>query len=679
MAEILAAFQTHEQQRQELESLIARAESALQALSFGIERESTAALLARVRSDAFRVLVIGEFKRGKSTLINAMLGQEVLPAFAVPCTAVINEICWGEERSARVHFRPSLPEESLRDLSPSAMAHIAAHPGVELIPPLDIDVDLLEEFVAIGDPARDHARSVAESPYERVVIRWPLELCRNNVRIIDSPGLNEHLSRSRITTEYLPQSDAIVFVFSCHAIASHSEIAVIEDRIRAAGYEEIFFIVNRMDEIRDRDRDRVVAYAIERLAPLTSFGTNGVFFLSAREALEGIERGEDERLHGSGLPDFLVELERFLVHDRGRVKLLQPLRDVLRRIRTVLEEGIPARRAMFRLDVEELRRRLEDAKPSLAEAKHLKQQILDRAKVHRMEMKDEVARAARRHLERQADAIHPWLEACTPENEFDFLRGRSTKLQLKRLAEELGAFVAGHLEHENAQWQRDELQPLIQSRIAEMVDDVEVPVGEFLEGLDTTMADLTGVARRATTEAETPPLERVLAAAGGLLIGGFGSAYVGGTMGLREMLYSLVPQFGLFVGMMVMGIANPLVIIGVLLGSGVLQGVLRQASITDQIKRKAAAHLARSLKENAPSIIDQTAQRLDEHCLTIIGSLEQGMSNELRSREGEVEHVLAELDAGQARVAAAERELDQQEQDLRHIRDEAEDLLLAIR
>ncbi len=55
-------------------------------------------------------MVLGEFKRGKSTFINALLGEEVLPSSAIPCTAVINEVKWGEQQRAILHFRYPLPK-----------------------------------------------------------------------------------------------------------------------------------------------------------------------------------------------------------------------------------------------------------------------------------------------------------------------------------------------------------------------------------------------------------------------------------------------------------------------------------------------------------------------------------------------------------------------------------------
>ena len=241
-------YSAHKEQQERLFQILQNSGSILEKLNLDGMLDNVRKLSDRVASDHFKVMILGEFKRGKSTFINAMLGAEILPAFATPCTAVINEVKWGESKKAILHFSDPLPDELPDSLPEQARRHIQAqsHDGV---PPMEIAVEDLEQYVVIPDPAKDQRDSVAETPYSRVELCWPLDLCRNGVEIIDSPGLNEHVTRTRVTTGYLDKVDAVVFVMSCQALASQSEMQVIERDIRGNGHEDVFIVCNRFDEV----------------------------------------------------------------------------------------------------------------------------------------------------------------------------------------------------------------------------------------------------------------------------------------------------------------------------------------------------------------------------------------------------------------------------------------------
>lgn len=59
---------------------------------------------SRLQNHVFRVGIMGEFKRGKSTVINALLGQEVVPADILPCSATLNRIVWDAEPHAQINI-----------------------------------------------------------------------------------------------------------------------------------------------------------------------------------------------------------------------------------------------------------------------------------------------------------------------------------------------------------------------------------------------------------------------------------------------------------------------------------------------------------------------------------------------------------------------------------------------
>jgi hypothetical protein len=132
-----AAYAAYKEKQQTLVRLLEEASEAITALDMKNDSDILQTLAEKVDSDTFKLQVVGTFKNGKSTFINSFLGSEVLPAFARPCTAVINEINYGEKPKALLFFRNPLPEKLPATLPEKAIKHINRFGGNE-IPPLEI-------------------------------------------------------------------------------------------------------------------------------------------------------------------------------------------------------------------------------------------------------------------------------------------------------------------------------------------------------------------------------------------------------------------------------------------------------------------------------------------------------------------------------------------------------------
>jgi len=637
-----------------------------------------AKLIERVRSDRFKVLVIGEFKRGKSTFINSLLGKEVLPAFATPCTAVINEIKWGREKGAVLHFRNPLPNP-LPPLPPAATEHIRkAGDGV---PAMRVAIEDLEDYVCIPDPEKDQSESVAESPYDHVELSWPLDLCRNGVEIIDSPGLNEHGTRQKITLDYLSTVDAVIFVMSCHALASQSEMRVIERDVRGAGHEDIFFVCNRFDQIRARERDRLVDFAKKRLADKTSHGESGIYFISALDALEGKLDGNEEMVQSSGVPRLEADLALFLTNQRGKVKLLTPGRELNYALDEALHKTIPGQELMLHQDLKGLEENYRAKQPLLHDAEKRRSQIMQRLQNDKARLLDEVKALAVNKSSQMADLIPTWLEGFEPENTITFFSLDGLKNQVKALVQEVAGHLSRKIEDEQATWLQQEFGPLLQRRVDAMADAVRDRVDDLLYRVDHIRADLSGVKAEDLEHLhgkDIGGLERVLAAAGGFVIGGAGAALVGGAMGYQEMAKSLIPQILLVVTMLMVGFTNPLTIIPALLVAGIAQGLWKAKGTTSQVVSKVAQEMARKLKENAYANAEATAKSVDEQVEKLAKSIEEGLQREIQAVRDQVEAVLRDKRKGEDSVKDKLRQLEESRNTLTTINSKLSDLIFEL-
>ena len=241
-----------------------------------------------LQSNDFRIIFCGEFKRGKSTLINAVLGQKALPMKVAPCTGVITE----------VKYAPS----------PKALIHPLKGD------PFKAEMDQVLQYIAIQGN---------ETPeVSRVELFIPISFCQNGITLIDSPGLNEDWRRTQISLTELNQADAVIMVLSCEMALSRSEMDFIESRLlnRSMGS---FFVWNRYDAVWNNDQE--IAALRERSQSRLTNQQDQVYYLSAREALVSQIQGDDARLIRSGVPSFINSIEQFLSEKRASKKLLPPL------------------------------------------------------------------------------------------------------------------------------------------------------------------------------------------------------------------------------------------------------------------------------------------------------------------------------------------------------------------
>ncbi len=332
--------------KQQLGHLIDQQLEILRSLEMVAWTRDVEKLRTRAQRDNFKVFVMGEFKRGKSTFINALLGEKVLPAYAIPCTAIINEVKWGNQPQAILH-------------------HLAIADG-SVLPPQEIPVNSIDDYVVIKESKQGYfggTEVVYTNPYEKVELLWPLEICRDGVEVIDSPGLNEDIQRQEITLEYLKTVDVVLFVIACDFPISSSEMQVIE-MIRDAGHEDIFFVCNRINMISPEEQGLVKDRCIRLLAPFTREGARNIFFVNARGALEARQANNSILFEQSGIGFLEERLKTFLATERGRVKLLRPAIELRSSVREA-QRTLPEREKLMRGDLSKIQERYAKADEEL--------------------------------------------------------------------------------------------------------------------------------------------------------------------------------------------------------------------------------------------------------------------------------------------------------------------------
>lgn len=228
-------------------------------------------LLAAKCAQPLKIVILGEVKSGKSTLLNALAGGKVSPTDVTEATASIFEISYGTREYAAINF----VDGSIDEGTPTQI------------------------FSILSQNQNDQAF------FERckvVEIKLPLTQL-TKLTIVDTPGLatitGQNASRSQA---YFQQADVVLWVFNGHYLGQNDVSAELE-AVAELG-KPIIGVINRIDEL-EGERDKYVRYVKRELG----IYLREVFPLSAFQAFEGVINDDDKKLGQSGYNDLLYYLE----------------------------------------------------------------------------------------------------------------------------------------------------------------------------------------------------------------------------------------------------------------------------------------------------------------------------------------------------------------------------------
>lgn len=267
----------------------------------------------------FRIAVVGAFNQGKSTLLNAIVGEDIQPVRVIPCTSAITVLKYGEQKRVTCCYKN---RKDTKQISLEEYKQIAA----------------MSEDAAINHLSEEFAKSdIDEIIYEHD----ELEICKNGVELVDSPGLNQHPDATEITKRLLKDTDAVIFVLSAIQILTQQERELLKDiRNQLNGgkgnqpVSNLFILVNFMDHL-DGDNEyqqiQKSAYILETGQDAIIQDKNQIHFISAKLAFNAIQKqknnhensnlNDQEKKYYQDFQFFIKHLEDFLANDRGIIKL----------------------------------------------------------------------------------------------------------------------------------------------------------------------------------------------------------------------------------------------------------------------------------------------------------------------------------------------------------------------
>ena len=264
--------------------------SGIETLTQKESLETDSKLLAvreQLISNSFNLVILGQFKRGKTTLINSLIGKEILPSSVVPLTSIVTILKFGEKVGCFIYMEDGSKKE--------------------------VGIEELSDYVTEkGNPKNVRGVRCAR-------IEYPSSFLEQGMLLVDTPGVGStFLHNTETTYNFLDHLDAALFLMSADIPISQAEKELL-DTIKSST-QKIFFVLNKIDNLTTEEIKEISAFNKHILEEM-GFSVQEILPISAREALKAKMADNEIQLSKSGLINLEDALGNFLASEKGKIVL----------------------------------------------------------------------------------------------------------------------------------------------------------------------------------------------------------------------------------------------------------------------------------------------------------------------------------------------------------------------
>ncbi len=379
-------------------------------LAFASETDVSAERIEGVRSQLdegeLSVAVVGEINRGKSTFLNALMGEEVFPSRTMVCTAGVTVLDHGEEPRAEVIYKDDTTEE--------------------------IDLSGTEPAQALKEVVSRSNKDVQDIQVTRVW--YPNPFTGNGLVLVDTPGVNDpdHW-REEITYSYLAEADAVIMLLDPMQPLSASETEFLDSKILDRSISNLIFVVNKIDDVPRADREDALDRVEEILSEHVPNPT--VYPVAAKPALEAKQTGDEDKLKGTGMLEFEEGLMDFLAKGRGGLLLRTKVQKGLDHLAHI-QDTVQQRRAALDAEKGEVEKQLSDAREQLDRLSRKRDSLEDELEKQQSQIERNLKQVARGRSDYLNNSLKP---AVAGESDAQALQDRALRFQRDSIAAFRGA------------------------------------------------------------------------------------------------------------------------------------------------------------------------------------------------------------------------------------------------
>ncbi len=622
----------------------------------------------------FKVLVMGEFSTGKSTMINALIGEPILPEKAVTATAIITEIKYGEEKKAVIYPIPGKwkgGDEPFEVPVTELKKYLLINHNIKDAKETQEEINHLINGIEDREEDSHQEGNVIASPFEKAEIFLPLDILKDGVEIIDSPGLNDPASHGDITHNYLPNAHAIIFCMSGHRAYSLTEKETLE-KLNSMRYTTPIFVVTYFDQIcaniddGEREPDeveheidqfkRTVCADISKHTDLVNeqytslLGGNGIFFVSSRDAKKAkhSDPWNDELYEQSGYKAFESYLSDYLVKCKGS-ELSKMIVEGIRVAGVEATRSLEEQYSAADLSLEEFEQRMEEVQAKMESARAQADLFVKSFDIELAKVLSDLKTTCRQLPKDAFAQVDSWKSSykCSVKQEV---------LHPKRTAEAIAKEFEMHMQNQYEsfalEWSENVLKPEVTAKMK--------AIGEKLEGrakdLDATINDIkTGLNLTHSSPDElSSTTSKVVSVVYGLFTGDVIGASSGVAVGMDGLIQGIIANIG--VNVVLLAIFGSTVGLPLIIAGEIVQVLISGTRNKEIIKKKVCNKIVEQYKkvlsepQEVDKLVDNMYSQLQEQFATLSDGAKKATFSDIEKIQLESEQLLEDKKNGEQAI-----------------------------
>lgn len=611
-----------------------------------IEAQKNTLEIARSKTgEDFVVLIIGAFSSGKSSMINALIGEELLPTGFLPETAVLGELHYGEKKRITLYPKKGMWKggDEPFDLEENTPEEIEKYVSLSS----DDAINAIEE--------EEGCNRKIDSKFEKMVIYWPLDILKDGVVLVDSPGINDPYSNDYIVNSYLPHADAIVYVMDAmHAyqetdknqLFKINEIGLNNIITGYTFYDVIVKQYRRKPEKLEKERNALISH----MSKHSELGTGAVHFLDSMEGLQARMDNDQEAFRHSGYEGFETYLEQYLVDGKGRDQVKNMATTISRQAEIMIRDAEMLNSAALQ-DGEGLEKRISDAETQL---NFVRTNSFNTGRNYRMRLSNYVPKAeimTKEFIDKLPSQID--LEGFEPETELpDGARKlwpfgeNGARKRAKAIQEECQHEIENRMNTVYKKWNNNELGVYLKNAVNDSTDAIRPDLKQIAKDLNDVNNTITGNVQNGNGELSNIALGLAYAMlTGDWFTGGMSAIYGKGAMA-KGILAQAGVGFALGT-LMAMGVTITLPVVAI---SAI--GASIATILTDNNKKKVAKIKVQAVKsfrenfandrEHIDKIFSDIMANVDAYIDSASCDMESALAQDIKATEDSIKQIIEE-------------------------------------